>query len=372
MKIAYVANARIPTEKAHGLQIMKTCEALFQAGEEVTLIVPTRRNNIKVDPFDYYKIKTRFPIVYLKNADFINFGFLGYALQSFLFARKIHKYLQKSSADVVFGRDEMILCVASSVKPVVWETHTGALNFWAKELLKKAKGIIAITQGLRDFYVSNGLNAEKISVIADAVDISEFDIAINKIESREKLGLPQDKKLAIYTGHLYEWKGTGILARATKFLPENFLVVFVGGTEKDIGEFKKIYENEPKIKIIGHESHEKIPMYLRAADVLVVPNTAKDTVSRLYTSPMKVFEYMASGTPIVASDLPSIREVLNESNAFLVASDDPEALSKGITQAISAEGQSRATQARLDVENYSWQKRAEKIIGFCKKTVFSS
>ena len=57
MKLIYITNARITTEKAHGIQIMKTCEVFSNAGMKVLLIIPRRFNWIKKDPFDYYGIK---------------------------------------------------------------------------------------------------------------------------------------------------------------------------------------------------------------------------------------------------------------------------------------------------------------------------
>ena len=180
MKIAYIANIRIPTEKAHGLQIMKTCEALALAGQSVTLIVPTRDNLITADPFDYYKVALRFPVVRLENPDFVHWGFFGFLIQTLLFARKAKAYVKNSDADIVFGRDEMVLCSIPSVKPVMWETHTGRSNRWAKNLAHRARGIIAITKGLKDLYISQGVAADSIVVAPDAVDIAQFDAKIDR------------------------------------------------------------------------------------------------------------------------------------------------------------------------------------------------
>src|SRR3989338_7168842 len=87
----------------------------------------------------------------------------------------------------------------------------------------------------------------------------------------------------------------------------NFAVGFVGGTEKDRAKVKVKSEklkNKDNVKIIEHRPHDEIPFWLRAADILVLPNTAIEDISKYYTSPMKLFEYMASGRPIVPSDLP--------------------------------------------------------------------
>lgn len=122
----------------------------------------------------------------------------------------------------------------------------------------------------------------------------------------------------------------------------------------------------PNIKILGRRPHHEIPLYLKAADVLVLPNSGKEDISRLYTSPMKLFEYMASMSPIVASRLPSICEILNDGNAVLVEPDRPEALASAVESVLGNELLVRAItkQALVDVEKYSWDRRAKMILEF--------
>jgi glycosyltransferase involved in cell wall biosynthesis len=100
---------------------------------------------------------------------------------------------------------------------------------------------------------------------------------------------------------------------------------------------------------------------MAAADVLLLPNTARHASSARYTSPLKLFAYMTSGKPIVASDLPSLRDILNEQNAVLVAADDAQALAEGVVRALSI-GSRLAEQARHDVEPFTWDNRATRVI----------
>ena len=76
MKIIYLANARIPTEKAHGIQIMKMCEAFSDADAKILLLIPRRINWIKEDPFEYYGIKKNFRIKKLPTIDLIPLDFI--------------------------------------------------------------------------------------------------------------------------------------------------------------------------------------------------------------------------------------------------------------------------------------------------------
>lgn len=127
-----------------------------------------------------------------------------------------------------------------------------------------------------------------------------------------------------------------------------------------------MYPERSNFKMFGHKEHKEIPPFLKTADVLVLPNSAKKEVSVVSTSPMKLFEYMASGRPIVASDLPSIREILDESSAVLSVPDDSESLAKSIRLVLEDEelGEALAKKALERVKEYSWDSRARSILDF--------
>lgn len=366
MNILYIANSRIPTEKAHGIQIMKTCEAFSNLGHAVTLVTPRRFNHITNDPFEYYKVSRIFKIVKLPVIDLVEFGRLGFVIELFSFSISALFYvLSKSKNSIVYSRDELpIFLINFSRKNIFWETHSGRWHTVAKLVARKCKGIISISQGLKDFYTENDIPANKIIVAHDGVSLEDFDIAIDKKTSREKLGLPQDKNIIMYTGHLYDWKGVQVLADAARLLSDKELVVFVGGTERDIRNFQNKNGASKNIFILGKKPHSDVPLYLKAADVLVLPNSGKNEISAKYTSPIKLFEYMASGTPIVASRTPSLQEVLNEKNALFTEPDDSSSFAQSIKRVLSDENLSAAVaqKALEDVRRYTWDKRAELII----------
>jgi glycosyltransferase involved in cell wall biosynthesis len=142
--------------------------------------------------------------------------------------------------------------------------------------------------------------------------------------------------------------------------------LLVGGRQDDVERMRRtVKENDWRnIEVVGHVSPSEVPFYQVAADILVLPNSAQAEISRSYTSPLKLFEYMAAERPIIASDLPSLREVLNEDNALLVTPDDANALAAALRQLLAdpALGQRLAHHARRDVEAYSWRARAEQIL----------
>jgi len=364
MKLIYLANSRIPTEKAHGIQIMKMCEAFSGQGLAVELVVPKRKNQIKENTWQYYSQEPSFEIKYLKIVDFMRFPIprVSFWLQSRSFLRASLRYLKTENSDIIYSRDLSFVKKLSNLnKNVFCEIHSLPRSF-NKGDLKRVKGIIVITEEIKKDLVKKGISEDKILVAPDGVDLKKFgteDVEKSAKALREIEGL-NDKKIVLYTGHLYKWKGAQVLVQAAKFLEENTIVIFIGGTKSDIRKFKGEYGEIEKIEIKGHLPHQEIPIWLNLADVLVLPNSAKKKISKYWTSPMKMFEYMASKRPIVASNLPSLREVLNEKNAVLVEPDNPQALAEGIKRAM--DNKELTEKAFEDVKKYSWQKRVLKII----------
>ncbi len=188
------------------------------------------------------------------------------------------------------------------------------------------------------------------------------------MEIRRELEIPLDKKIVMYTGQLFGWKGANSLLRSVPMLSHDTLVYLIGGAEEDVTRCKKeIPEaNDSRVFFVPFQQHTKIPLWLHSADVLVLPNTGKQKVSLYYTSPMKLFEYMASRVPIVASRIPSIEEIVTDREVFFVEADNANSFAEGIKKAVteSEEAQKRAEGAYAKVLQFTWDKRAEKIISF--------
>ncbi|KKS96840.1 hypothetical protein A3B05_01040 [Candidatus Giovannonibacteria bacterium RIFCSPLOWO2_01_FULL_43_160] len=368
-KLVYIANARIPTEKAHGIQIMKMCEAFSAQVVDVELVLPRRLNRIKENPFDYYGVKKNFKITKLPTIDFITLGLgqIGFFLETFIFLIASRIYLFFRSYDILYTREEW---AGLFFRDFGVEIHSlpARPSFLHKKTWRKAKAIFTLTSFLKNELIKFGVSENKILILPDAVDLAKFDIKISKEEAREKLNLPQDKKIILYIGsfYLYDWKGTDVLLEAAKNFGEDFLFLLVGGSEKEISNLKSQVTNLKNIKFIGHKPYAEIPNYLKSADILVLPNKAGHKMSEKHTSPLKLFEYMASGRPIVASDLLSLREILTEQEAIFFKPDDPLDLALKIKEILV--NQSLAEQisqnAREKVQNYTWQNRAHRALIF--------
>src|SRR3989344_400592 len=341
MELRYIANTRFPTERAHGIQIAKMCEAFSEQGIRVEVLVSRK---ISSDPFVFYQIKKNFDIRKLFTVDLVKFGRIGFWIQSVIFTVSVIIYANRQDENTIYySRDELVLLALQKLgKKVVWEVHSGRNNPLIRSLIKKNIKFVAISHGLEKYYESLGQKPDRILVAHDAVDVDKFNISISKEEARNKINFSHNVQIILYTGSTYGWKGVDTLKRAATLMS--------GG----------------EVVFVSNKPHSEIPLYLKAADVLVLPNTAKEDISRLYTSPLKMFEYMASGTPIVASNLPSIREVLNESNANFFEPDNSEDLAQTINAVLHNYDAAlqKAESALKDVQAFTWQNRAKMIIAF--------
>ncbi len=375
MKLYYIANLRIPTEKAHGIQVMKMCESFARAGADITLVLPRKRNPIIEDPILFYGIQKPFPIIKLPMIDFGSSSAFFFTLSSVTFYISLFFFLlNKKSADtVLYTRGEVALVLARLLpqKKFFWETHIKPEHMRRyMNVLSRASGIITVTRYYADELVhSFGAQQEKLLVAPDAVELQDFVVHDSKEACRGRLNLPIDKHIVVYTGHLYDWKGVDTLAETAEFLPEDTLLVFVGGTTADVSRFKKQYGDNHKIQIVGQKPYHDIKYYLKSADVLVLPNSGKSTTSQFYTSPLKLFEYMTSLVPIVVSDLVSMREILTDESAVFFEPDNAKDLAEKIRSILAdtVKAETIAQKAYQDVLSYTWEKRGYTIFMFIKK-----
>ncbi len=238
---------------------------------------------------------------------------------------------------------------------------------------RRADGYVAITRTLGDEMSSRFGPRQRVAVIPDGarvVDDAELHV------SGTSENAPDGAQAVIgYAGHLYPWKGVHVLLEALVHVP-GARAVIVGGMagESDLDRLKRRAREldvDRRVDFVGQVAPPRVAAHLRRARVLVLPNTATDLSSR-YTSPLKLFEYMASARPIVASDLPSLREVLRDGeNALLVPAGDARGLAAAVRRLFDdpALALRLAASAKRDAAAYSWERRAERIEALMEEVV---
>lgn len=372
-----IFNGRFPSEKAAALFAAKNAEAFLASGIRPTLLLPRVRKSrmALVGESESFLLPKGVPAVYLPVIDLFRLPFLGYFSFPILyvtFSFSLLWYLFfRAEKEAIWYSNESLPIFALSIfgAKTFYEMHDfpeKSIRFY-RSFLKRVKGaVITNTWKAKKAESLLGLSFSRILVEQNAVDLNDFDISENKKEAREKLGLENEGQIVLYTGHLYGWKGVDTLALAAKKLP-HVKFVFVGGRIwDDVPEFLSRYEGVRNIKVTGHRPYKELALWQKAADVLVLPNSGKEDISRFYTSPMKLFSYMASGRPIIASDLPSIREVVSKEAVLFVPADDSSALAKeiGVLLEDPLLQKKLSEKALEEVKIHTWLARASRISSF--------
>jgi hypothetical protein len=196
VKLTYVANARLPSTKAHTYQILKMCEAFAKSGVEVELVLPFRFQDKKLkqikDYWSYYRIRRRFKVVTLPSLDLIwldmytaKLSSLRFLMQAGSFALFASIYALFKKANAFYTRDRLFAFIFGSLKflhrkRLYYEAHT--FNRLVSRVVKEGKvdGMIVVTNKLKEVYLKDGVLEGSILVAPDALDLRMFDVPYSK------------------------------------------------------------------------------------------------------------------------------------------------------------------------------------------------
>lgn len=373
MKILYISKSIIPSRTANSIHVMKMCQAFSDNGHEIILLAPNLKRQHKKNInniHNYYGVKKNFKIKKLFHPNIIG-GSIFYILSIFFYLIINKKF------DLVYGRFLYGVYIAALLKNrVIYESHAPSFNqkkyrkIFFEKLIKNKYFIkmVVISEVLKNIYLINGyLNKSKIQVAHDGADeVKNFSSKANLLGKKNNLKVG-------YVGHLYKGKGMEVISSIANQLDNDIEIHIIGGLDKDIKFWKKKIINK-NIFFYGFIPHKKISRYLNSLDICLLPNQkiiyayGSDMIKNnlnisSFTSPLKLFEYMAHKKPIISSDLPVLREVLNEKNSILVNCEDSKMWLSSIIKLKKLKYRtSIANQAFSDFSNYTWKNRALLVI----------
>lgn len=312
----------------------------------------------KENVFDEYGVTAAIDIQEIKNSAHFLWP------RSFWSALKYRSIINKEPSDAIFYvRDVLLaffLCVLSKkfCGRFFFEVHSlGKFPHLVYSFVfSRAFGIISTNKKKKEAIESLWhIVPEKIMVAPNGVDLRLFIELPSCDEAREKLMLPKEKKIVMYVGSAQFWKGVESIQECARAMPD-LLFVVVGS----------VLESHDNLLSIPRVKPREVPMYLRAADLLLAPYPSHFEVSRLWTSPVKLLEYLASGTPFLVSSVPSTRELVTDELAYIYDPDQKGALCDGIRWAFDHmdEMRARAKRGAIKAQEYSWEKRAQTILNF--------
>lgn len=382
MTILYFADTRFPIERANGVQTMETCHALAARGHHVTLVTRQDSARLPRDPLIFYGLPA-LPGLSFK-AVTAHGGSRRRRLTFLITA--IAMAVRHRRDGVVFTRDlglaASLLQLPKSRRPrVVYESHGLSVTVAAemptllgrpgtaptsgklarldrRERLvwQRAAAYVTITRALADELRARYGDRPSVVVAPDGARPLQ-------VVPTPDAGL----FIAGYAGHLYPWKGVDVFVNALA-AASGVAGLIVGGhpREGDLGRIQRLVADlgiESRVHITGLVAPGDVMNTLSQASVLVLPNTPS-AISERYTSPLKLFEYLQLQRPIVASDLASVREVLEDGvSALLVPPGDEQALARALLRLRNdAELRTRLCQGTAALApRFTWAARAMRL-----------
>ena len=369
------------------------CEALAQCGVDMTVIHPHRR---QVDPslrgrtiFDYYGLIENFTVKTIVYLDIYPtqpvlpyklFGLLRNAVDAIwsLYAAIVARNLK---ADLYLSREVMIAWWLTRLGlPMVFDAHRvpkGAQRLLLRQIAKYQRlvQVTTTTSWIRDKFIEMGFDGNLVTVLPSAMDPTQFETTPTKETCRQQLGLPAERPIVGYIGRFQALrldKGIPTLIKAVGQIKAQGnrtpLLLCVGGPMGVVPSYIELAQQEgltnDDFLFIDRVSNTEVSRWMKSCDVLTIPWSWTE-FSAYETSPIKLFEYMAVGVPIVASDLPSIRDILtHEANAILVNPGDAAAFAFGIDLAFTDQTMAAriSSHAYNDVKLHTWRQRASSVL----------
>ncbi len=249
---------------------------------------------------------------------------------------------------------------------------------WCKSLMKKSKVMFAVSETLRHL-VSERWDAEpeRISIVPNGVELEVFRPDAEPLGMRKELGL-EGKKVICFVGAMGPWHGLENLIKSFPYVLEDVPdaeLVLVGSMKEfgtsHLAEMAKRYGVSEKLHLLGRKLPHEVPRVLVESDVAVAPYPARD----FGFSPLKLFEYMACGVPIVCSDLPSTREIIDhDRNGLLAPPGDSDSLAEAIVRVLVDKtlGRRLSVEGLRRVTSFSWKESTKKLVGVYQKALDSA
>jgi len=244
-------------------------------------------------------------------------------------------------------------------------------NFMERKILKQSDVIVTVSRVLKEELLNIGIPMKSVYVIPNAADPTRFTPSTNGGEIRKQLGLT-DKIVVGYFGAFHRWHGVEVLVKAFQksFGRNKNIHLVLVGTGELYEDIKKLIMREKLTDVVtltGVVPYTEVSKYMAMCDICTAPFLP---VERFFFSPIKIFEYMAVAKAIIASKIGQIGEVLKDGeSAILVEAGDRSALSEAILGlAKNPELRERlGNVARKEVEKYTWERNAEKILEIYQK-----
>lgn len=382
MSIFYISPSVIPSRSANTVHVISMCRALTDMGHPVDLFIQSNDKDYQGYLSDSYGLKTNLLEITAYSPIFKR------GTEFFIALKALFKYISISKSEKlvckVISRNVYAAFIFGIIlsKKIIYETHipeSGVIRKKLQELLLKKQNVetIVISQALKEILLSTyqlKAKIENIHVMHDAAFDDAKVLHHQEKISERKIYFPQlggqYKGYVGYFGHLYAGRGIEVIEGLAK-QNDNILLLVFGGNEDDLLRYQQ--QNElTNLIFMGHVSPKDVKKAMLLMDVLLMPyqksvSVGLDSVDTVqWMSPIKMFEYMSTGVPIVSSNLPVLKEVLIDGqNSLLVEPEDIKGWSDAVNLLLEDNTYARklANKASLELsESYTWNFRAKRML----------
>ena len=376
----YISPSVLPSRTANSAHVVLQCNGFAAAGADVTLVAKRsvdRADALPAAVESAYGVPAgsfRFDTVSNRWSRGDNLRIAAHALSRLRTASPV--------PDVVLSRNLYAAYVLGAVqrRDIIFETHqieTGLRGYLQRALLTRPNVLtVVISQKLREILTGHhGVAPRRVLVLHDAAPDG-----IRPIQAGEKRPVLQSLVTGVdvrsyrtvcgYFGHLYPGRGMEVIEAMAQARPDTGFLIF-GGNESDLIARRQA-NTQDNLHYAGFVPHATAQRAMAACDVLLMPYQHSVSIgvkghdTARWMSPMKMFEYLASGTPIISSDLPALREVLDDGNNALLASPgEPEEWLRCLDRLVDNEEVARAigtTAHETYARDHTWSSRARKIL----------
>jgi glycosyltransferase involved in cell wall biosynthesis len=375
LRILYAWDRHLPTTATDAEQATSTIAALARRGVDVTLLLPRplRRPGLDAEQIRrHYSVEGQFRVEHVATP-----GVKLLLWRKAWFAGHLALRRTLPEHDVVYTRNSaLFMTLLARGARTVYDTHRAWPDHVPpfKPLFRYAMtrpgfvGAVFHSDYARASYARLGIDPTRLSTMRNGFDPARFASDATREDARAELGLPAQRKLVVYTGHISALKGLGsVLSLAEHCRDALFLLV---GSEGD-GSVERAARKHENVRVLPWQPYAVAAKYMVAADVLLLPPSALGLEVAGHTVlPMKLYGYLAAGRAILAPATPDIGELLiDDQNAVLVPSSNLEQASHALA-ALLADDARRERLARAAQETgktLTWDARAERLEAFIRQ-----
>lgn len=241
------------------------------------------------------------------------------------------------------------------------------------KILKNADRVVTINEKLKDYAITMGANPDETCVVTAGVDLERYDLSIDGSEIRGEYGIKEDDSVLFFMGTLFNFSGLKEVAlELAKIKDEkpNIKLLFVGKGDAfdDLQKIREEHRIENQIILTGRQPFKRIPEFLAAADICLLPAYPTEKLMQ-HNVPIKMYEYMAMGKPVITTKLPGVMEEFGEDHGVIYVDKPEDALKEAIGLIENGSAKEEGRKARKFVEKYSWADIVDEFEGILEEVI---